>query len=486
MTDVYESGNGKAGSAASAPPGPPLPGVVQSALFLRNPVGYLEGCQARYGDVFRVRFVGFPRFVYVADPDLVRDLYAADRTVGRAGEARRDFLEPLVGEHSLLCTEGEPWLRHRKMLGPVFHRNHVDGYAAEIARIASREVLTWPTGRPFALRPRMQAITLEVILRLVFGVSDESRIERFRTAIPSVLQPTDSPMLWLLPPALWGSERMHRVMRRFPNPLRSFLEARDRLDELIFEEIARRRDARDEDADDVLSLLLGARDEEGRPMSDVELRDELVTLLEAGHETTATALTWTFERLVRNPRVLARLCEELDGGAGEEYLDAVARETLRARPVVIDTPRYLAGPLELGDYTIPSGWYVAPAIPNVQLDSRATPAPAEFRPERFVENPPRDGWIPFGGGKRHCVGSHLALLELRVVVREVLRRLDLTAADPKPEGQRLHHVTLVPSAGGRVIARKRSGSLRERRTGAPRLLRNAPATSRVASSSPRG
>ena len=432
------------------PPGPRLPTLVQTALLFRDPVRFLERCRRRYGPVFRVRLVGFPHYVYVTDPRLAREVYSADQTVGRAGEARRDFLAPLVGEHSLLVTEDEEWLRHRKLLGPVFHRNHVDGYAEEIAAIAARGIERWPAGEPFALRPRMQEITLEVILRLVFGVSDDDRLARFRELLPRLLDSTGGLLLWILPPSLWMQERNRRRLQRFPNPLRSFFRTRDAVDELIYEEIARRRAALDDAGHDVLSMLLRARDEEGGGMSDVELRDELLTLLTAGHETTATGLAWAFERLLRHPEALARLTEEVQAG-GDEYLDAVVRETLRARSVVLDTPRLLSGPLALGGYEIPEGWYVAPALPSVQGD----PSADEFRPERFLDDPPRDGWIPFGGGKRHCVGSHLALLELKVIVAEVVRRVRLEAVDAKPERQRVHHVTLVPSGGARVVVRER-------------------------------
>ena len=439
----------------SLPPGSSLPTLVQTGMLFRDAVGFLERCRRRYGPIFRVKLVGFPRYVYVTDPGLAREVYAADRTVGRAGDARRDFLAPLVGEHSLLCTEDEQWLRHRKLLGPVFHRKHVDGYAGEIASIAAREVESWPLGKPFELRPRTQAITLEVILRLVFGVTDRERLERFRTVLPRLLESTAGPLLWIAPPALWQREENVRRLRRFPNPLKSFFEARDEVDRLIYEEIALRRAELDESRGDVLSLLLHARDEEGRGMTDVELRDELVTLLEAGHETTATGLAWAFERLVRHPDALSRLTEEVDGG-GDEYLDAVVRETLRSRPVVLDTPRLLSGPLELGGYVIPEGWYVAPAIPTVQLDPSTHPEPEKFRPERYLgDDAPREGWIPFGGGKRHCVGSHLALLEMKVVIAEVVRRLALEPVAPEPEGQRMHHVTLVPSERARVVARAR-------------------------------
>ena len=444
-------------TAPALPPGPRLPALVQTALLFRDPVGFLERCTRRFGPVFRVRLTGFPRYVYVTDPLLAREVYAADRTVGRAGDGRRDFLAPLVGEHSLLCTEDEQWLRHRRLLGPVFHRKHVDGYAEEIAAIAGAEIERWPLGAPFELRPRMQNITLEVILRLVFGVSDAERLDRFRAALPRLIDATGGPLLWLVPPFIWTRERNQRRLRRFPNPLRTFLETRDEVDDLIYDEIARRRREPDGGRRDVLSMLLRARDEEGRGMSDVELRDELVTLLEAGHETTATGLAWAFERLLRHPGALARLTAEVDEG-GEEYLDAVVRETLRSRPVVLDTPRLLNGPLELAGYVIPEGWYVAPAIPTVQGDPGVNPDPGEFRPERFLgDDPPRDGWIPFGGGKRHCVGSHLALLEMRVVIAEVLRRLRLEPGRAEPERQRMHHVTLVPSQRALVVARERAG-----------------------------
>lgn len=229
--------------------------LAQTALLFRDPVGFLDACRRRYGPVFRVRLVGFPRYVYVTDPQLAREVYATDRTVGRAGEARRDFLAPLVGENSLLCTEDEQWLRHRKLLGRVFHRNHVDGYADEIAAIAAREIERWPLGEPFELRPRMQKITLEVILRLLFGVAEADRLARFRETLPRLLEPTGGPLLWMLPPSLWGNEKNQHRLRRFPNRIRSFLEARDAVDALLYEAIGRRRAEADVGRRDVLSLL---------------------------------------------------------------------------------------------------------------------------------------------------------------------------------------------------------------------------------------
>ena len=387
---------------------------------MRDPVGFLQRCRREYGPIFRVKLIGFPRFVYVAEPGLAREVYATDRTIGRATPGRKDFLEPLVGGRSLLTLEGDEWLEHRKLLGPAFHRRQVERYAEEIERITGDILDEIPRGQPVALRPWMQRITLEVILRLVFGVSDERRLERLRQLLPELVEAGSSPLVWVLPTRL----------------LAKFSRLRRQVDELLHAEIAERRASGAEGRTDVMSQML--------ELDDDALRDELVTLLVAGHETTATALAWTFERLVRTPHALARLQE-----GDEEYLRAVVREALRARPVVLDTPRFLDGPLTLGGYEVPAGWYVSPAMPLVQGDG-------PFRPERFLEDAAgREGWIPFGGGKRHCVGSHLALLELEVVVRETVRRLELEAVDAAPEEARLQHVTLVPAAMGVVRARER-------------------------------
>jgi cytochrome P450 family 135 len=441
---------------ARLPPGPRLPMPLQTAAMVRDPVGFLARCERRYGPVFRVRLLGFPRYVYVADPQLAREVYAADRAGALGGEARRQFLEPAVGRHSLLCAEGDEWLRQRKLLAPPFHRRRIEGFDAEIAAIAREQIDRWPsTGESLALRPRMQAITLEVILRLVFGISDQARLGRLRELLPALIDAGASPLLWVLPE--WVRDRLpsSTALRRRPSPLRRFLALRDEVDEILYDEIRRRRAGARRDGQDVLSQLLESRNDDGRPMSDLELRDELVTLLEAGHETTATALAWTFERLVRAPDAIERLTSELREGR-EEFLDAVVKESLRSRTVILDTPRILTRPLELAGYEIPEGWWVAPALPLVQHSARVYSDPEEFRPERFLDGEGgREGWIPFGGGKRHCVGSHLALLELKVITREVLRRFELAPVDANPERARVVHVTLVPSELARVRVRPR-------------------------------
>jgi cytochrome P450 family 135 len=447
--------------ATKLPPGPKAPAVAQTLAFVHDPNRFLARARSRFGPIFRVKLIGYPRFVYVAEPKLARRVFATDRDIGLAGEVRREVMEPLVGPSSLLCLDGSEWLRHRKLLGPPLRGRAVEGYRARIAEIAAEEISTWPIDEPFALRPRMQAITLEVILRIVFGVRDVARLERLRVLLPDLIA-TGAGIGALL--ILSGGERLlsSRALRAFSRgPVARFWSLLAEADRLIFDEIAHRRAAPEDDPGDVLALLLAARDEDGNALTDAELRDELVTLLEAGHETTATALAWTFERLARHPEVLARLRAAVDAG-DEEYVDAVAKESLRIRPIITDTPRILTAPLELDGYHVPAGWYVAPAIPLIHRDPARYPDPDDFRPERFLDGGVApDAWIPFGGGKRRCVGSHLAMLELRTIVAEVARRLDVRPATAKPERTRLHHVTLTPADGGRVIV-----TLSARRTGA--------------------
>jgi cytochrome P450 len=446
------------GAGAPLPPASRAPALVQTLAMLRDPVGYLERRRRRLGPVFSARILSMCRLVYVAEPELAREIYRTDRGTSRAGEVREDFLAPLVGSHSLLTLDGEQWLRHRKLLGPAMHGARIERYRDEIAAIAAAEIERWPLGEPLELRPRMQAITLEVILRLVFGIADAQRLERMHRLLPPLLEGPQWFVLWLLPrPArdrLLRSAVLARIVPR--NPLTRFRAGVRELDAILYEEIARRRASGVADGHDMLSVMLATGEGEGEPLSDEELRDELVTLLFAGHETTATALAWAFERLVRSPSALGRLEGELRNGS-ETYLDAVAKETLRARPVVIDTPRLLDEPLRLDGYEVPAGWYVAPAVPLVQRATSRYRDPDTFRPERFLgPDPPVDAWIPFGGGKRRCIGSHLALLELKTVIAEVLGRLRVEAAAPAPERQMVRHVTLVPEHGSRVVAHPRN------------------------------
>ncbi|MQY09377.1 cytochrome P450 [Actinomadura macrotermitis] len=443
-----------------APPAVRLPPPLQVAWLVKDPVGFYEAGRRRHGPVFQVRYPGLPPEVVVATAGLAEQVFATDAGASRAGEIRRAFVGPLVGERSLLCLDREPWWRHRRLINPALHGRAVAGWRDRIAAIAAAEIAGWPLGAPFALRDRMERITLEVIMRMVFGVRDAGRLRALRALLPRLVALGGSAALLRLPPRLRDRALTSpALLRAGALPTTRYVRVRDEVDAILYDEIARRRGAPDPDAADVLSHLVAARDEDGAPLTDQELRDELMTLLQAGHETTATALAWTFERLLRNPDALRRLRTELAAGEGGEYLQAVVKEALRARPVVLGAPRLLDEPVRIGGYDVPAGHYLSASIPLVLSDPAAYPEPWEFRPERFL-GPGADlanrSWIPFGGGHRYCAGAQLAQLELRVVITEVLRAVDLAPARPAPERPRLKNVTLAPSASTQVVAYART------------------------------
>jgi cytochrome P450 len=427
------------------PPGPRLPSLVQAARVTLEPHAWLAKRRERHGDVFSSHFPFFGRVVYVADPELIKQVFTGVPDVFHAGEANATVLGDALGGHSLLTLDGRRHLSQRKLLLPPFHGDSVRGYTEVMAAAAAAEVSTWPVGEPFALRPRMQTITLEVILRAVFGVRDHERMDLFRERIPPLGE---------LNTAYDFVPFMQRDFggRSKAAQFRSALAA---VDELIYAEIAERRGTvgAEDERDDVLSLLLSARHEGGAPMTDVELRDQLLTLLTAGHETTATGLSWAFERLLRSPRVLERLLGSLDD---DEYLDAVVKETLRVRPVVTDVARKLTAPIKLGPWSLPAGTLVLPAIAAVHMRPDLYPEPEEFRPERFLDGGVESyAWIPFGGGVRRCIGASFAQVEMRVVLREVLSRVRLRAPSARPERPKVQHVTVVPKQGCQVVVEER-------------------------------
>jgi cytochrome P450 len=423
----------------SVPPGTRLPALAQVALYARDPLGFLIRFQRRYGDIFTVSFPFYRRLVYVADPALVKELFTTPPQRAHAGEANATVLEPALGPNSVLTLDEAPHMRQRKLLLPPFHGERIERYGELIREVTLAEMESWPVGEPFALRPHTQRITLAVIMRAVFGVHDERRLARFGRLIEAFAGRLS--MVTALPP-------LRRDLGRW-SPWARFLAAREALDAFIYEEIALRRAApaaAREDADDVLSLLMDARHDDGAPMSDAELRDELVTVLGAGHETTATGLAWALERLLRNPPVWARLRESLAGG--DEYLDATIKETLRARPVIVDVARKLTQPLEIGGYDLPAGSFAMAAIAALHYRADLFPDPDEFRPERFLgEKPDTYAWIPFGGGVRRCIGAAFAEYEMRVVLRAILERAELSAPDPRPERVRVRNITLAPGRG---------------------------------------
>jgi cytochrome P450 len=426
------------------PPGPRLPPLLQAAAVARDAYGFMRKRNRRYGDIFSSRFPFFGRVVYVADPEEVKRIFAGDPAVFHAGEANASVLGDPLGKHSLLTLDDDAHMSQRKLLLPPFHGERVRRHVELMATATANEVASWPTGQPFALRPCMQRITLEVILRAVFGVRDGERMDRFREAIPRIADATGA--LDFLPV-------FQRELGPW-SPAARFRRALEAADKLIYEEIAlRRAEGGTEQRDDVLSLLLSARHEDGSPMTDVELRDELMTLLTAGHETTATGLSWTFERLVRTPRVLERLTSDLDDDA---YLDAVVKESLRSRPVVMDVARLLTRETEIAGYRLPARTIVLAAIAAMHARPQAYPDWEAFRPERFIDQASQPyTWIPFGGGVRRCIGAAFAQVEMRVVLREVLQRVRLRADRPRAERPRVKHVTVVPARGARVVVTER-------------------------------
>jgi cytochrome P450 len=423
------------------PPRSRLPAIAQVGLYARNPLGFLIRYQRRYGDVFSVSFPFYKRLVYVAGPALVKELFTTPPERAHAGEANATVLEPALGPNSVLTLDEAPHMRQRKLLLPPFHGERIERYGELIRETTRREMESWPIGEPFALRPHTQRITLAVIMRAVFGVHDEERLERFEHLIERFAGRLS--LVTAFPP-------LRRSFGRW-SPWARFAAARAELDAFVYEEIALRREelARGEEHDDVLSLLMGARHDDGSPMNDAELRDELVTILGAGHETTATGLAWAIERLLRAPRALGRLRESL--AEGDEYLEATVRETLRARPVIVDVARKLTAPTRLGDYELPAGTFAMAAIAALHYREDLFPQPEEFRPERFLgDKPDTYSWIPFGGGVRRCIGAAFAEYEMRVVLREFLERAELRAPDPKPERVAVRNITLAPAKGTMV------------------------------------
>ncbi|MEO8688306.1 MAG: cytochrome P450 [Solirubrobacteraceae bacterium] len=425
------------------PPGPSEPPLVQTLRWLLRPISFLESCRRRYGDAFSVSFLGFQTpMVMLSDPEAIRALYTVPGHTLPPG--RTIALRPIMGARSLLLLEGREHLARRKLMLPPFHGERMRAYEATVREVVGREAESWPEGEAFALHPRMQAVTLEVILRAVFGVTDPVRRTRLAEGLGRLLTGTSSSRVQ------FGV----LLFRRFggPDPLTRMQALRQEIDALLAPEIdARRADPRE----DILSLLVNARFEDGEPMDDDEIRDQLMTLLLAGHETTATGLAWTFDLLLRHPDVLARLVAEVDAGE-EAYLRAVVSESLRLRPVVPLAGRRLSQELRVNGHVLPPGTDVTPAIWLAHTRPDRYPEPYAFRPERFLDNAPATyAWVPFGGGVRRCIGAAFAEMEMRVALAEILRRRTLRPASTAAERVARRNVTFSPRTGTQVIAGSR-------------------------------
>ncbi len=424
------------------PPGPGAPPAVNLLRLSERPLETLLRWQARYGDCFTVRYPVFGTGVYVAEPAAIRDLHTGDQSDLLAGEANAP-LGVVLGERSVLVLDGPEHLRQRRLLLPPFQGSAVGAFRAVVREVAAREVARWRPGARLVLRERMRALTFEVIARAVFGVAEPERIERLRRALSAVVQ-------------LQGVFLLPGPLQRDLGPLSPGGAMRRRLqaaDALLYEEIARRRTAADlDERTDVLSLLLRARDEDGAPMHDAELRDELMTMLLAGHETTATALAFAFDLLARHPATLDRLRDELAAapaeGGGPAYLDAVVTETLRLRPVIDANQRRLTRPRVVAGWELPAGISVYPAIALVHRRPDLYPRPGAFRPERFLDGRTESyAWLPFGGGIRRCIGAALAQAEMAEAIRTIVRRVDLRPLRPRPDPVVMRGITLVPRHG---------------------------------------
>ncbi|WP_264922930.1 cytochrome P450 [Mycobacteroides chelonae] len=427
------------------PPGPPLPLVAQSILMAAYGLRFLAGCQRRYGNVFTLRIPLSGKVVYLADPADIKKVYAGDPRAFHSGEAHW-FFRGLLGDSSLFVLDEDEHHDQRRLLMPAFHRDAVARQTTQMTEIAAANITKWPVGQGFPVAPFTTEITLEVILRTVIGATDPVRLAALRKVVPRLLymKPWETPAI--------TNPRLRRYF-----PWREVGRRMAETDALLYAEIAERRaDPNLDERTDVLAMLVSATDDDGRTMSDQELRDHLLTSIAAGHETTATALAWALERLTRHPAVLAKAVHAADASAagdpaGDEYLDAVAKETLRIRPVIFSSGRVLKEPVEIGGYRLPAGIMVDPAIGLVHASATVYPDPDRFDPDRMLgttQSPTT--WLPFGGGNRRCLGATFAMVEMRVVLREILRRVDLSTTTAPDEKQQAKHVTFVPHRGGYI------------------------------------
>lgn len=436
-------------------PGPTEPSWVQAPRWALTQDRFFNENVARYGSPFRMRFP----FLYgggvavFATTSAAKQILRMPADVARGGEAYA-ILRESSGPSSVIVQDGEEHLRLRRLLLPPLHGEHLQQWADFIAELTEEEIAGWPVGEPFPMRPIGERLTMQVITRIVFGMRDPARAAELRSLLP---------VLFDIPPAAAPGyvTRFARLDLGPLSPWGRYRRKRDRIDELLFAEFRERRRefgagaAADSDADarsDMLSMLLEARDEQGRSMTDRELRDQLVTMLVAGHETTATALAWALERLLRTPAVLAELIASLERGEAE-YLDAVIKETLRIRPVVAQIGRVVKEETVIDGWTVPAGTMVIVPMSVIHADPEVFPDPDEFRPERFLDDADPGGyaWLPFGGGVKRCPGASLAQLEMRAVLTTILLRVRLAPDRAEPERRRVRGITVVPSRGGRIV-----------------------------------
>jgi cytochrome P450 len=435
---------------SALPPGPSMPAALQMVGFWTRPLAFLDRCRKRYGKRFTLRLPLAPPFVMLADPEEVKQVFTAPPDVLRPGEGAR-VLEPIVGSNSVLLLDEDAHMEQRKLMLPAFHGERMERLTGLMEEVTAEEVAAIPRGVPLALHPRTQDLTLKIILRAVFGVDPGARFDALRERLQAMLEFGDRPIS-LMPPK--PDSLAARLAERV-GPFAEFVRMQEEVDEILFALIAERR-AEGADRDDVLAMLLEATHEDGSPMDEQEIRDELMTLLVAGHETTATTLAWAFERLVREPAVLDRLVAEIDAGS-DAYLTATIQETLRDRPVLPNAaPRLVAREVTIGDWTYQPGCTLVANGYLIHHDPEIYPDPHAFRPERFLDDPPGTyTWIPFGGGRRRCLGASFAMLEMKVVLRELLGSCEIVDSGDGVEVAQRRNITVRPGRGGRVVLGER-------------------------------
>lgn len=428
--------------SAALPAGPRWPALVQSIgllAFRERLVPYLD---RRYGSPFTMKLLPRRRsMVFFHDPEAIRDIFTGDPEVFHAGKGNA-ILGPLMGEHSLLLVDSAQHKRARRMLMPAFSHSAIDGYRAMVHEIAREHIRSWPVGTPFSALEAMNEITLDIILKVVFGVTEDEHLDQLRPLVRDIIQ--INPVILLG----YSMESIHKL-----KPWRDAAVKQDRLDEAIYAQIDRRRAAADDDGVDVLAQLLRVQDEDGSTLTDVELRDQLVTLLMAGHETTATALAWTLQEVGGDPSLVARATKAADSGE-DDYLEATMKEAMRVHPVIAFIARLLMQPATIAGRELPAGTYVAGSIILAHQREASYPSAATFRPERFLEGEVHPNtWIPFGGGVRRCIGAGFSMMEGVAVLREILASYSVSTV--RPERTVVRNITAVPKYGAQIVVTRR-------------------------------
>ncbi|MGK8557257.1 cytochrome P450 [Nocardia gipuzkoensis] len=432
------------------PSGPSMPGALQTAWWLIWPNPFLELCRKRFGTRFTLNLLTQPPMVFLSDPGDVRELLKAAPEVILPGEGGK-VLEPALGTHSLITLDGDEHLEHRRLMAPALHGASIARLTPLVESITDRYLARMPRGEEFPIHRDLQSLTMEIIMRATFGPLEGTRLNRVRDTVWRAIGLAESPLFMLratrtVPVLRWAWMPFDSVMRQ--------------LDREIYALIADRRAARDAGSDnsdgvDLLSVLLDARHEDGSPMTDTEIRDELLTLVVAGHETTASQIGWALLLLARNPAVQERLRDELTDGAdgGHDYLLATIQETLRCDMATPHPePRVVAEPVTIGGIGYRPGVILQAHGHLMHHDPAIYPDPESFRPERFLGNRPVPySWIPFGGGRRRCIGSTLAMLEMRIVLRKILLQCEIRQAGTGVERGRRRAITSSPADGAVVV-----------------------------------